>query len=119
MQIISQRDGLHLAAGVAGSTRDKGLVFNSGCNSNKGFFAQLQAACRRVSQGWEDAREQVRHAISTEVRGEFFSAQELTGGTFGMALGTSLVSLGLLLLVARGPSADAGENFVESKGTSV
>lgn len=75
--IINQHDGLQHNAEVAGNPRDKRTVFNSACNSNKGFFAQLQAARRRASATVVGGRspvgyQWVRHALSTEVRWDLF-----------------------------------------------
>lgn len=62
-------------------------------------------------QGWEDAHEWVRHRYKYGGEVGTYSAREETGCTVRMALGTALATVGLLLLLGRGPFADAGENF--------
>lgn len=65
----------------------------------------------RALQGWEDAHEWVRHGYKYCGEVGIISARDETGGTVRMALGTALASVGLLLLLSRGPLADAGENL--------
>lgn len=65
----------------------------------------------RVLQGWEDAHEWVRHRYKYWGEVGIYSARKETGCTVRMALGTALATVGLLLLLGRGPFADAGENF--------